>query len=315
MGCLHALPLSNMRISSIDIGSNTIMLLVVDDRGDGSLEVIHDEQRIARLGKSVDASKRIVQDGFLRCLGIMRHYCDTSQRYGASQIIATGTSALRDATNTEELISFIHDETGVKIDVISGNEEAALTFKGAISGVVEKDGSFAVIDIGGGSTEVILGSSENIIAAASVDMGSVRMTERFLHESPPSDPDLRQLRAFVGDQIAGFPLFDQATTKVVAVAGTASTLALIDLGLHAFDRSAISGYVLTLERLTRMNVKLAVMSAGDIRLRLAVDPGRADVILAGAIILEEFMHARNISQVTVSDRGLRYGAALQALRV
>jgi exopolyphosphatase/guanosine-5'-triphosphate,3'-diphosphate pyrophosphatase len=299
-----------MRIASIDIGTNTILMLVADTLQSGGLKRVHDEQSVARIGKSVDSRKFIHDDAFIRCRDILLRYKETAVRLGTESIIATGTSALRDASNRAEFIDRMLKETGIHIDVLSGNDEARLTYLGAVSNVPVVSDRYAVIDIGGGSTEVIVGDGHSPESAVSKDIGCVRLTERFLHSRPPTTDECEALRNHVRDALASYPGFEPGT-PVIAVAGTATTLAAVDLGLTEYDWLAVSGHHLRYERIHDFGLSFSSMLPEELTTALSVDPGRADIILAGVLILDEFMRARKIDHVIVSDLGLRYGAALE----
>lgn len=301
-----------MRITTIDIGTNTILMLVADIQPDGSLAIVRDEHGIARLGKEVDEQKKISLETFQRALSFLKEYKELSDTCRSEKIIACGTSALRDAVNKKEFISFISKELGFTIEVLSGDEEAELTYLGAVSEFLQpyNEQNFAVLDIGGGSTELTSGSNKQVNRKQSLDIGCVRLTERILKTSPPSAQSLSQAIDEIRDQVAGYSMLSPQTT-LIGVAGTLTTLAAIDLSLPTYDRNRVSGHILTLESIQRIFDALKTKSMKELTAYPQILAGRADVLLAGILILIEVMKKLNVGQITVSDRGLRYGIALR----
>lgn len=287
-------------------------MLVADIQPDGSLAIVRDEHGIARLGKEVDEQKKISLETFQRALSFLKEYKELSDTCRSEKIIACGTSALRDAVNKKEFISFISKELGFTIEVLSGDEEAELTYLGAVSEFLQpyNEQNFAVLDIGGGSTELTSGSNKQVNRKQSLDIGCVRLTERILKTSPPSAQSLSQAIDEVRDQVAGYSMLSPQT-MLIGVAGTLTTLAAIDLSLPTYDRNRVSGHILTLESIQRIFEALKTKSMKELTAYPQILAGRADVLLAGILILIEVMKKLNVGQITVSDRGLRYGIALR----
>lgn len=296
-----------MIIASIDIGTNTILLLVaeVDDRG--LVRVLHDEQVIARLGTNVDANRMLERDAMDRAAAFLRRYKDTAASYGAEKIVAVGTSALRDAANSAEFCAFIADTVGITIEIISGDDEARWTFIGGISEFIGKASEFSVLDIGGGSSEVIVGTPGAIASKFSFDLGCVRVTERFLLSSPPTATELASARGFVADMFAPIRSFGIHNTFTVAVAGTVTTLAAIHQRLPFYQPERVSGFVLDRAIVAEIFTSLKSMTHEQIAALPQVSRGRADILLAGIIIADVYMDVAGIPALVVSDRGLRYG--------
>lgn len=298
-----------MRIASIDIGTNTLLLLVADVV-DGALLVVEDVQAFARLGKGIDAGRMIQRDAFDRCEEILRKHIRRARELHADRIVATGTSALRDAENREDFLRSMSDELGLHIEIISGDEEARWSYIGSISGMEHRDEKFAVLDIGGGSTELILGDGACIQERKSVDVGSVRMTEQFISTTPPSDMQLSNLFLSLEEKLALLPSISSQYT-LVGVAGSVTTLAALDLRLERFDGEKISGYIMSRKAVEELFNILSVCNEEQLREKLRIDPGRSDIIVAGAAILMMIMRMNGIDRITVSERGLRYGIALR----
>jgi len=301
-----------MRLASIDIGTNTVLMLVADVRRDGSLVVVRDEHFIGRLGKGVDEYGIIVQETFHRIHGILSQLKSIADSLGIQHISACGTSALRDAKNRQEFIDFMKEKLGLEIQILSGTEEAELTYLGAISDYPMKSDSenYTVLDIGGGSTEIVSGSGAHVTSSASMDIGSVRLTERILKNNPPDRTALDHAVQIVRDQLkTSGPLSPAAT--IIGVAGTLTTLAALDLRIAEFDKNIINRHILTIETIDKIFHELRPLTLDQLRSYPQIHPSRADILLAGIIILRETLWKMNASKITVSDRGLRYGIAIK----
>jgi exopolyphosphatase/guanosine-5'-triphosphate,3'-diphosphate pyrophosphatase len=266
---------------------------------------------IARLGKGVDAQRRIPPETIERCIRFLARYRARADAMGADKIVATGTSALRDAVNREEFIARVKSGTGLSIEILPGEEEAVRTYLGAISGLQGLRETRAVLDIGGGSTELTVGGEADIRSSVSLDVGSVRVTERFLPSSPPSPAELEAATLFVDGVVSSYPRFDGGEISFIGVAGTVTTLAALELGLREYDGGKVAGFVLTREMIDRRFALLRGLTHDQIRAELAIDEGRADIILAGILILRRVMERQDVNEVIVSERGLRYGIALR----
>lgn len=300
-----------MRIASIDIGTNTILMLIADVHDDGRLAPLSDQQVIARVGKGVDKTGAIEWDAFTRAEGFLTEYLRQAAESSVDVIRCTGTSALRDAKNGGDFLEYMHQKLGLEIEILSGNEEALWTYGGAISGFPDRSRAFAVLDIGGGSTELTVGEGFQIVERKSVDIGCVRLTEKFLHHTPPHDTEIESMLSHIDAAIESFPQFDTDGTQLVGVAGTVTTLAAVELGLPAFDAMQISGFILTREMIQRRFDQFRGMTHRALQEAMNVDPGRADIILVGIGILKRLTEIRNIPSLKVSERGLRYGVVLR----
>lgn len=300
-----------MRIASIDIGTNTILQLIADLDVDGTVQVHSDAQVIARLGRGVDASGMIEWDAFTRCEQFLRDYLASARAAGADLVRCTGTSALRDARNGEEFLDYMFQNLGLEIEILSGDAEALWTYGGAISGFADRGAAFAVLDIGGGSTELTVGRGFQIEERLSQDIGCVRLTEKYLHHTPPTEEEMHALLAVIDEAILRFPAFDIGSTTLVGVAGTVTTLAAIEQKLPAYDPARIAGFVLTEEMIERRFDQFRMMDKQRLQEELRIDPGRADIILVGVAILSRLCRLRRIPHIVVSERGLRYGIVMR----
>jgi exopolyphosphatase/guanosine-5'-triphosphate,3'-diphosphate pyrophosphatase len=302
-----------MRIASIDIGTNTILLLIAEVNKNGIVKVLHDEQVIARLGKGVDENRIINQETFLRAKDYLLHYRNVCDSFSVNRIVAVGTSALRDAENKFEFITYILETTGIAIEILSGDDEAQWTYLGGISDFIGRSEQYSVIDIGGGSTEIIAGNSTEIQSKVSLDLGSVRITERILKNSPPENSALIESHEFILSTIPAEQIKTIRSTFAIGVAGTLTTLAALHQQLPKYIPEKINGYILSLDDIRSMFVLLKDKSIEQISAFPQISAGRADIILAGIMILMGFMEKSNLRQITVSDRGLRYGIVVKEI--
>jgi exopolyphosphatase / guanosine-5'-triphosphate,3'-diphosphate pyrophosphatase len=302
------------RVSCIDIGTNTALLLIADlDTATGTIKPVYHKQTIVRLGKNVDAAKRIDPQGLQRLIDCMIDYRQLSDEHAASTIIAAGTSALRDAQNRAEVIEAIERAAGITIECLAGKEEADLTFSGAVAGMSDIPELFTVIDIGGGSTEISMGSPGAISESVSLDIGSVRLTERFFTTLPPSASEIDAAKSCI-DQLltANIIPFFASREHVYGVAGTITTIAQVDQGLKHFDALKVHNYPLTYEEVHAFLDRLKKSTLEEI-IELGIPEGRADVITMGMLILHQFMRLLGVGEIRVSIQGLRFGLAQREL--
>lgn len=300
--------------AAIDIGTNTVLLLVAEKNGD-LLEPVLEEQRIPRLGKGVDASGNLSDSSIGKVLNALKEYRDilTSHYPHVASLTVTATSAVRDAANRNHLIDAVRNEAGFEIKLLSGEEEAEYTYTGALSTLPEIDGAL-VIDIGGGSTEIAYGKKGVLNDCYSFDMGSVRYTERFINSDPPDKLQVIRCREAVKRELQNRLIaFNQGNQKIplVGVAGTVTSLAYMDLGLTQYDTDQINSYNITSENISQWVEEISRTSVTSLVQRYPeVMKGRAEIILAGLLILDEFMNFYDIPDLVVSTGGIRHGAIL-----
>ena len=306
--------ISIKRLASFDLGTNTFLLLIADV-GEGRVEPILDKETIVRLGKGVDSAGNLNAEAMQRGWACLQEYAMLAKQYGAGQIFAVGTSALRDAANRSEFLEAALEKTGVRVEVISGEEEARLTFVGTLSNKMNLPAPIAVLDIGGGSTEVVIGEPDqkNFLQARSVDIGSVRLTERFVQSDPVQPEEIMRIRRQAENMMrATWPPENFAMIKtLIGTAGTITTLAAMAQRRHEYDPNRIDGFILTRQKLGELIIALRERTIVERRQLAGLSPARADVILAGAIILEAFLDIYQFPGLIVSDRGLRYGVLVK----
>lgn len=299
-----------MNVSVVDIGTNTVLLLVARVGDDGSVTPLVYEQRIPRLGRGVDQERNLSPDAMRRVIDVLREYKKLMAPYHAAATVVCGTSAVRDASNGEELASLIRKETGFPLEVLSGEDEALWTYRGALSGLRGITRA-TVVDIGGGSTEITVGDAETVSDRISLDIGSVRVTERFFRHDPPTPSEMEAAIDLVENQIARAGRFPFAGSTLIGVAGTATTLAALAQGLREFDVAGVTNYPLSQETVENLFRMLRDMTSGRILELSPVLEGRADLITAGTLILREIMDHLGFDTMLVSERGVRYGLAIR----
>ncbi len=303
-------PPSPITVAVIDVGTNTALLLLAEVTLQGSITPIVYEQRIPRLGRGVDASRRLHPASMERVIQVLEEYRDIVTRYAPRSTVVIGTSAVRDAENKLEFAEMVLYRTGFILEVLAGEEEAYWTYRGAISGLTNIEHA-TVVDIGGGSTEITSGTRDAVNGSISMNIGSVRLTERLLRHDPPTGQELDALRSAIRESLGSVQPKPDPNSRFVGVAGTATTLALLSQGRREFSLEAVSGAVLTLAQVSFLADELGRMTVSDILRRGSYLSGRADVITAGAWILKEVMLAFGFRDVVVSERGVRYGIALR----
>jgi exopolyphosphatase/guanosine-5'-triphosphate,3'-diphosphate pyrophosphatase len=298
-----------MRVAAIDCGTNSIRLLIADIEGNNFREVVRDME-IVRLGQGVDQTGQFHPDAIVRTLLAVDKFAAEIAKRGVEKIRFCATSATRDATNRHLFVDGVRDRLGIEPEVISGDEEAALSFSGAIQDLDPKEGPFLVVDIGGGSTEFVFGTT-SVDAARSVNIGCVRMSERHFANDPATAEQIElariDIKAAIAQAAAEVPI-TQAKT-LVAVAGTATTVAAAALELAEYDR-----YAIHLARISAVQVHEAsamfFTKNRDDRLALGyMHPGRVDVIAAGALVLSEIMKATGATEFVASESDILDGMA------
>ena len=299
-----------MRIASIDIGTNTALLLIAETDDSGHIDPLIQLQRAPRIGRDVDEKKQIQQPAFERLRDVLIEYSAIIKDNKVDKVIACATSAVRDAINREELISYIKGNTGIDIEVISGETEALLTFNGGICDM-PKD-NYLVLDIGGGSTEISFYDSSNEFKKFSLQLGSVRLTERYFKHNPPTKDEIVEDKKFILSEFEKLVTIPN-NVQLVGVAGTVTTLACFEQHLMEFDVKKVSGYRIPLERVQHWNNKLLSLSVEEIKSLSNATEGRADILQAGVLILTLFMEHFSFKKVITSERGLRFGMVMREI--
>jgi exopolyphosphatase/guanosine-5'-triphosphate,3'-diphosphate pyrophosphatase len=310
-----------MRVAGIDCGTNSIRLLIADadagaDGASGLTDVVR-EMQVVRLGQGVDRTGRLAPDALERTRVALADYAASIDEHGATAVRMVATSATRDAQNRDEFVAMVRATLGVDPEVISGDEEAALSFRGAVDTIPGLRGPILLADIGGGSTELVAGGpgSTSALRARSTDVGCVRMTERHLHDDPPTQ---QQIDAVVADVRAAFEAAGRTVplreaNVLVGVAGTVTTIAAIALGLTEYDPDVIHASRMSAAQVAKITDQLVHMTRAERAAISVMHPGRVDVIGGGALVLRTLVEVSGVDEVIASEHDILDGIALSLL--
>lgn len=310
MDC-HPSPEDDSMKASIDIGTNTVLLLVAEVEGT-SLTVLEEQQRVPRLGAGVDESRELSNEAMWRVVESLKEFQDIvhTKYSGINEIFVTATSAVRDANNRCDFIDFVKQQTGLEIQLLNGIEEAEYTFVGALSVLDSVESYKMIIDIGGGSTEIAYGEQQ-LQDCYSYDVGCVRFTERFLKDDPPTNQQVKRCRDEIKKVFTNYEFTNTDQTTLIGVAGTVTSLAFIDLELSGYNAELLSGHKISKERLKKYIQKFRGYTSTELEQRYStVMKGRADIFFAGLLILDEFMDRYHFEELITSTGGIRHGTIL-----
>ncbi len=291
------------KYAAIDIGTNSMRLLLA---GIENGKIVKRQKYIntTRIGSSVDKDRKISEEGIVRNIHALNKFAQQAKEYGAEKTLAMATSAVRDAKNGSEFIKRAYEESGVDIKIISGEEEASLGYKGVVAGL-KNSSSIVVIDIGGGSTELILGEGSKLKEAKSLNIGAVRMTERHITTNPVSLSECNKLEEAIKEEVMG-GLGQVSNTintnyNLIGIGGTITTLASLHQELEPYDPQKVHNYKLTFKKIIHLKEKLLKLKVEEIKKLKGIHPKRADIILAGITILSVVMENLGLEQITVSE--------------
>lgn len=297
------------RVAVVDLGTNSTRLLVADVVG-GRLVEVDRLLAITRLGQGVDASRRLHPDAIARVSACLARYREAADAHGATMRVAVATSAVRDAADRDAFLALVEGEHGFAPRLLSGEEEAELTFRGVTAGR-ELAGPTLVLDVGGGSTELVVGDGAGVAFRTSLDVGCVRVSERFLAGDPPTAEELARCAGHVRSELARHADAMPRPVGAIGVAGTAITLATLDLGL-AEESEAVHGHVLPAASIAAEAARLAAATHAQTAARRGIHPQRAPVIAGGAIVVREALAFAGVDALEVSLQDILHGAALAA---
>lgn len=294
------------RYAAIDVGTNSVLLLVAERQADGRFTAVLERSEITRLGQGVDKTRTLSAEAMETTLKALERFATEARELGAKGIVVSATSAARDSSNGAEFIAAAKTRAGLEVEIISGAEEARLSWSSVFS---DFGGAhpLVVLDIGGGSTEFIFGSpSGEISFRHSFDVGSVRLTERHVRTDPPSEAELTSIDSMLRETFKAVP---QATggARMVGVAGTATTIAAVAHHVTPYDPALIHGSTVTADEVEATLTRLASLPTHLRKTVPGLQPKRADVIVAGALVLRAAMRAGGVNEILISDRGLRWG--------
>jgi exopolyphosphatase / guanosine-5'-triphosphate,3'-diphosphate pyrophosphatase len=296
------------RVGAVDLGTNSTRLLVADV-DEGRIGEVERLLEITRLGDRVDAERRLTDEGMARVHTVLDRYAARARALEAERVLAIATSAVRDAGNGPEFLAAVTARHGFETRLLTGGDEAELTYRGVTSRRPSGEGTL-ICDIGGGSTELVLGGPSGVRDRVSLDIGCVRMSERHLHDDPPTAAQIERLRS---EAAAALPArLVSAARELVGVAGTVTTLATIDMGLECEIPEVIDGYVLPADAVEGLLDRLAALPLAQRRVVRGLMPERAPTIVAGAVILSAIVRAARAFALVVSERDILHGAALLA---
>jgi exopolyphosphatase / guanosine-5'-triphosphate,3'-diphosphate pyrophosphatase len=300
------------RVAAVDIGTNSTRLLVADVENGRIADVERDTQ-VTRLGEGVDERRRLLPVPIARVRNVLTDYRRTLELLGAERTLAIATSAIRDAENGEAFLGEVEWSYGFATRLLSGHDEALMMFRGVTSEQALGEGTM-IVDIGGGSTELVAGDPDGVRWHDSLDVGSVRLTERFLGSDPPSQAELDDCAAAVRTLLAERVPDEirNATHTAIGVAGTITSLAGLALDLEEYDRERVHGFELSADALSEQLDRLASVPVEERRQMRPLDPARAPVIVAGAVIAREVLAFLGLDKLRISERDILDGAALAA---
>ena len=302
-----------MRTAVIDIGTNTLLLLVAEPGPDGGLRAVTDLCRFGRLGQGLDASGQLHPEAIARSLDICREYRAELDRLGVDRPRVVATQAMREAGNAAAFVAPAEAILRAPVEVIAGAREAELAFRAQAESLPALRGRpFVVADVGGGSTEVIVTDGAAVVSAVSVPIGAVRLAERHLRHDPPTADDRAALVADIDRHLA--PLALPTGVPLVASAGTATNLAAIDLTMATYDADRVHGHTMSPAALAALTTRLATVAAAERRAIVGMEPQRVDVIPAGAAIFDRLVARLAAPAVIISDRGIRWGLCYEMAR-
>jgi exopolyphosphatase/guanosine-5'-triphosphate,3'-diphosphate pyrophosphatase len=300
------------RVAAVDLGTNSTRLLVADV-DDGRVEEVARTTKVTRLGEGVDARHRLLPLPVTRVRNVLTDFRRTAESLGAERILAIATSAVRDAENGEAFLGEVEWSYGFATRLLSGHDEAMMMFRG-VTTERELDARTIIVDVGGGSTELVAGGADGVRWHDSLDIGSVRLTERFLHSDPPTEDELSEcaaaVRALLAERVPDE--IRSAARSAVGVAGTLTSIAALALGLQEYDRERVHGFQLGARALDQQLRRLAAAPVEERRRMRPLEPDRAPVIVGGALVARETLAFFDLDTLEISERDILDGAALAA---
>jgi len=297
-----------MNTAVIDIGTNTLLLLIVDEK----FQRVVDLCRFGRLGKGLDASGNLATDAIAKSLDICREYRSVMDEHGVEVPNVIATQAMREAKNAVEFVAPAQEILGGTIEIIAGAREAELAYKSVARAFPDLAGPYVVVDVGGGSTELIVTDGSKVVSAVSVPIGSVRLTERHLKSDPPAHHEILELEADIDRHLA--PLSLPIGVPLIGTAGTATTMAAVALALTSYDPDRVTGLRLDPERVATLRDTMLAATTAERRATPGVEPQRADVIAAGIAIYARVIARLHAPVMITCDRGIRWGLAAERFR-
>ena len=295
-----------MRYAVIDIGTNSVLLLIGEPDTSGKMRVVRDEAQITRLGEHLAATQCIGKKGINRTTAAIKEYIDLCRELCVTSIHLIGTEVFRRAKNTSEVLNTIRDETGCSLTILTSNNEAVYSFQSALPETAGNRENYLVIDIGGGSTEIVLGSIAEIQFITSLAIGAVTLYEQHLHHNPPLSNELLILQKEIKTELNNLPKIPPVS-DCIGIGGTVTTLASIHHSLASFDRNAIEGTYLSQDTISQLLSRFITLTSEERAQLPGMERGREDIIIAGTAVITELLAYFLLSRIRVSTRGVRYG--------
>jgi len=306
-----------IRIAAIDIGTNSVRLLVAERGGRGDLRPLVRLGESCRLGEGLETTGRIGARAEERTRDTLGRFARRARELECADVLVAATNALRSAENGPEVTARLEAAAGYPIRILSGEEEARLVYEAVLEGLKwnGEAGEYLVVDIGGGSVEIVRGQGQAVQRWVSLELGCVRLTERFLRSDPPALHELSELRNYLRSTWVGHDLLLRPTPQAAAgVGGTVTALAALNLGLRRYDASRVEGHLLATGDIRRLTDSLTKLTTAERQALATVGPGRADILPAGCVLLVSLAEATGLASLTASTQGLRYALARAALR-
>lgn len=303
-----------MRVAAIDIGTNSIRLLKAEIIN-GRLMSGNKELNMTRIGEGVNETGMLSEAGMERSVSALVDFENKAREWGAEKIYALATSAVRDSKNRDEFLKRVNDACGLNIEVISGDQEAKIGFLGVLAGVEEINGSILVIDVGGGSTELIVGDSDGIAFAHSANVGAVRMTGKHITTDPITNEEYALVErdiALITEDVL-IELKRHNISKAIGIGGTATTLGAMKLEMETYDRFKIQNSSVDIEDISRINAELKALTVKERMELKGLQPKRADIILAGSMVIEHILSELGVDRMYVSDFDNLEGCLMEKL--
>ena len=311
------------RFASLDVGSNTVRLLIAEPKPDLTFRTLRRERIITRLGGGFSAAQKLDETSMERTIGALRSFGELLQRENVEKVFAAGTGVLREARNGLVFQERVRERTGIRLRLLTGEEESLLMLRGVLSSLREPDAPHLVTDVGGWSTEVLWVEKGKMIRTASLGLGAVALTEKFVHHDPPADSELDALNEYIRRSLRELRRgwekkeggrLEDLHPRLVGTAGTATTLGAIDLALPAYDPQRVNGHRISLLGLGEINRRLQSLPLDDRRKVVGLEKGREDLIVAGSAILLNLLEIFERSALEVIDSGLLEGILLEGIR-
>jgi exopolyphosphatase/guanosine-5'-triphosphate,3'-diphosphate pyrophosphatase len=302
-----------VKLATLDVGTNSVLMLIAERDANGAVHVIADLARITRLGRGVDSRGQLDLQSAAQTLSAIMEFTQRARALGVEKIVGVATAALRDAKDGADFLAQVKTQAGVDLEIISGETEAQLSYLAVVKGLpLDPAAKILIVDIGGGSTELIRAEPGRKLDLVSLQLGSVRLTERLVHNDPPTAREAADLRLAVADALQELA-WDFTPDVMVGIAGTVTTVCAVALGLVTYDPKIVHGHRLSHDDVLAALAKLGAMPLAERKHVPGLEAARADVIFAGAAILERIMGHFHLTEVVVSDQGVRWGLLWRTL--